>query len=232
MIPKVWNEKTYEEFSWYLKSLKDDKYREFSQGLCISKYEMLGIRIPILRKIAKQIKDISFLDVVLNNYFEEVMLEGLVIANIKDEKLFYKYFKKYIKKIDDWSLCDTFCNSIKIVRKYQDKYFKEAIKLCKSDKEYIVRVGLIIILDHFIYESNLKDILETVDNIKLDKYYINMAQAWLICELYISYPEEIEKYLKNNHLSKFTHNKAISKIRESFRVSQSQKDYLNTLKKV
>lgn len=232
MIPKVWNEKTYEEFFLYLKSLKDDKYREFSQGLCISKYEMLGIRIPILRKIAKQIKDVSFLDVVLNNYFEEVMLEGLVIANIKDEKLFYKYFKKYIKKIDDWSLCDTFCNSIKIVRKYQDKYFKEAIKLCKSDKEYIVRVGLIIILDHFIYENNLKDILETVDNIKSDKYYINMAQAWLICELYIGYPEEIEKYLKNNQLSKFTHNKAISKIRESFRVSQSQKDYLNTLKKV
>ena len=232
MIPEFWNEKTYKEFTSYLMSLKDDKYKEFSKSLCSSKYEMIGIRIPLLRRIAKQIKDISFLDVVKNNYFEEVMLEGLVIANLKDEKIFYQYFKNYIKKIDNWSICDMFCNSIKIVDKYQDKYFKEAIKLCKSNKEYIVRVGLIMILNHFIKYDNLNKIIEIIDLIESDKYYINMAQAWLICELYINYPQEIEEYLKNNKLNKFTHNKSISKIRESFRVSKDKKDYLNTLKKV
>lgn len=231
MLPELWNKETYKQFVLYLISLKDDKYREFSISLCDSKYKMLGIRIPILRKIAKNIKDISFLDVVLNDYFEEVMLEGLVIANIKNEQIFYDYFKKYIVKIDNWSVCDTFCNSIKIVRKYQYKYFKEALKLCKSNKEFVVRVGLIMILNHFISEKNLKDILETIDNITSDKYYINMAEAWLICELYINYPREIEEYLKDNKLNKFTHNKAITKIRESFRVSKSKKDYLNTLKK-
>lgn len=231
MLPEVWNKDTYEQFILYLDSLKEDKFKEFSLSLCDSKYEMLGIRIPLLRKIAKGIKDISFLDVVCNNYFEEVILEGLVIANIQNESLFDNYFKKYIVKIDNWCICDTFCNSIKIVKKNNDKYFKEALKLCKSNKEFIVRVGLIMILNYFISKDNLDIILETMDNIKSDKYYINMAEAWLICELYINYPQEIEKYLKNNKLNKFTHNKAIAKIRESFRVSKSKKDYINTLKR-
>ena len=70
-----------------------------------------------------------------------------------------------------------------------------------------------------------------LDNIKSDKYYINMAEAWLICELYIYYEEETTNYLKNNQLNTFTHNKAISKIRESYRISKENKDYLNTLKR-
>lgn len=233
MIPEYWTEENYLKFQNYLRSISSEKTKEFSQKLIFTKYEITGIKMPVLRSIAKQIGKTNYEDYLVHEptTYEEVMLHGLVIATIKDEKIFYPYFKNYIKKIDNWSLCDTFCNSIKIVKKYQDKYFKEAIKLCHSNKEYIVRVGLIMILSHFILEDNLSEILDVIDNIESDKYYINMAISWLICELYINYPQPIEKYLKNNKLNKFTHNKAISKIRESFRVSQDKKDYLNTLKK-
>jgi 3-methyladenine DNA glycosylase AlkD len=195
---------------------------------------MLGIKIPILRSIAKEISKTNieeFLKVSNENYFEEIMLQGFVISYIKKEKVFYSYFKKYIKRIDNWSLCDSFCNSIKIVEKYEEKYFKEAIKLSLSEEEFISRVGLIIILNHFIKEENITVIFDTLNKIKTDKYYINMAEAWLVCEIYTKYPKLALEFIKNNTMNDFTHNKSISKIHDSYRVSLEEKEYLNTLKR-
>ena len=170
MINKNWKKENYEEFVNYLSSLKDIKYKEFHQSLVLnSKYEMIGIRLPIMRSIAKEISKgniFDFLNCVQNKYYEEVMIEGLAISHIKDEPTFYKYFKSYITKIDNWALCDSFCNSIKIVRKYEDKYFKESVKLSLSSKEFISRVGLIMILSHFISANNLNIIYDTY------QYYI------------------------------------------------------------
>lgn len=235
MVPDNWNEESYKDFIEYLISIKDEKYKEFHSSLCSNcKYEMVGIRLPILRKIAKDISktDIEkFLKFSKNHYYEEVMIQGLVISNIKDELIFNTYFKEHIKKIDNWALCDTFCNSIKIVKKYEGKYFKEAIQLSLNKEEFIARVGLIMILSHFIKEENLNTIFNTLNKIETDKYYINMAEAWLICELYTKYSNQTLEFIKNNNLDKFTHNKAISKIHDSHRVSLEDKEYLNTLRR-
>ena len=166
-----------------------------------------------------------------DNSYEEVMIQGLVISQIKDEAIFYKYFIKHIKKIDNWALCDTFCNSIKIVKKYEEKYFKEAVDLALNEDEFLSRIGLVIILSHFVSDKNIKIIINTLNKIESDKFYINMAEAWLVCELYIKLPEQTLEFIKNNKLNKFTHNKAISKIHDSYRVSKEDKEYLNTLKK-
>ena len=159
------------------------------------------------------------------------MIQGLVISHIKDEQVFYKYFKKHINKIDNWALCDTFCSAIKIVEKYEDKYFKEAVDMSLSDKEFISRVGLIIILSHFISEKNLDTIFEVLNKIKSDLFYINMAEAWFVCELYIKYPKETKSFIKKNNLNKFTQNKAISKIHDSYRVSKEEKEILKKYRK-
>ena len=159
------------------------------------------------------------------------MIQGLVISHIKDEKLFYKYFKKHINKIDNWALCDTFCSAIKIVEKYEDKYFKEAVDMSLSDKEFISRVGLIIILSHFVSDKNLDTIFEVLNKIKSDLFYINMAEAWLVCELYINYPKETKNFIKKNNLNKFTQNKAISKIHDSYRVNKEEKEVLKSYRK-
>ena len=230
----TWNDEKYREFIEYLKSLHDEKYKEFHSSLVLnSKYEMIGIRVPIMRDIAKNISKSNiedFLKYVQDKYYEEIMIQGLVISHIKDENTFYKYFKEFINKIDNWAVCDSFCSSIKIVEKYEAKYFKEAIKLALEKSEFISRVGLIIILNHFIAKDNLKDIYDTLNKIQSDKFYINMAEAWLICEMYIKYPKETKKFLGNNNLNKFTQNKAISKIRDSYRVSKEEKEMLNGLK--
>lgn len=235
MIPEKWNKKTYKEFVEYLISIKDEKYKEFHSSIVLdSKYEMIGIRLPKMREIAKEISktDIEdFFNVAQEKYYEEVMIQGLVISHIKDENVFNKYFKSHIKKIDNWALCDTFCCSIKIIKKYEDKYFNEAIKMSLSEEEYISRTGLVMILSSFVNEKNINTILNTLNQITSDKFYINMAEAWLICDLYIKFPKETMKFIKANKLNKFTHNKAISKIHDSYRVSKEDKEYLNTLRR-
>lgn len=232
---KEWNKEDYKKFVDYLITLQDKKYKEFHSSLVLnSKYEMIGIRVPIMRELAKKIAKSNieeYLKYAQDNYYEEVMIQGLVISHIKDEKTFYKYFKQFIKKIDNWALCDSFCSSIKIVEKYEDKYFEEAIKLCLNTKEFLSRVGLVTILNHFVSENNIAKICETLNKIESDKFYINMAEAWLVCEMYIKFPKETLKFIKQNNLNKFTHNKAISKIHDSYRVSKEDKEYLNTLRK-
>ena len=232
---KTWNEEEYKKFIKYLISLQDKKYKEFHSSLVLnSKYKMIGIRVPIMRDIAKKISKTNiedFLRFAKDNFYEEVMIQGLVISNIKDEKIFYKYFKKHIKKIDNWALCDSFCSSIKIVRKYEEKYFKEATKLSLNKDEFLSRVGLVIILNNFISKKNLNDIFNTLNKINSDEFYINMAEAWLLCEMYIKYRNETTEFIKNNNLNKFTQNKAISKIHDSYRVSKEEKELLNSFKK-
>ena len=232
---KTWTEETYKEFVKYLTSIQDKKYREFHSSLVLnSKYEMIGIRVPIMRDIAKKITkgDIeSFLEHAQDKYYEEVMMQGLVISHIKDEKLFYKYFNEYINKIDNWALCDSFCSSIKIVKKFEEKYFTEATKMAVSNNEFVSRVGLVVILDHFIEQNNLDAIFYTLNKIQSDKFYINMAEAWLLCEMYIKFPNETQDFLKKNSLNKFTQNKAISKIHDSYRVSKEEKELLNIYRK-
>lgn len=235
MIPSKWNKESYSDFINYLISIKDEKYKEFHSSLVLnSRYEMIGIRLPVMRQIAKEIvkTDINgFLENAQDRYYEEVMIQGLVISHIKDEETFNKYFQRHITKIDNWALCDTFCNSIKIVKKYEERYFTEAIRMCLNKEEFISRTGLVMILSNFINEKNLDDIFDTLNKIHSDKFYINMAEAWLLCELYIKYPKQTLPFIKQNNLNIFTHNKAISKIHDSYRVSKEDKEYLNSLRR-
>lgn len=231
-----WNEETYRLFLNYLIAQKDEEYKEFHSSLVLnSKYEMIGIRVPTMRKIAKIIAKTTEIEAFLKNskdkYYEEVFIQGLVISHIKDEKLFEKYFTNFIYKIDNWAICDSFCSSIKIVEKYDEKYFEKALELALNEQEFLSRVGLVTILNHFISEKNLDIIFDTLNKIDSDKFYINMAEAWLICEMYIGFPKQTRNFLNKNRLNKFTQNKAISKIHDSYRVSAEEKEYLNKLRK-
>ncbi len=232
---KTWNEENYGKFIKYLISLQDINYKKFHSSLVLnSKYEMIGIRMTVMREIAKNISKSNieeFLRYVQDKYYEEVMIQGLIISHIKEESKFYKYFKIYINKIDNWAICDSFCNSIKIIRKHEEKYFKYAIKYALNKEEFISRVGLVIILNHFINKKNLDIIFDVLNRIDSDKFYTNMAEAWLLCEMYIKFPKETMSFLEKNNLNKFTQNKAISKIHDSYRISKEEKDLLNNFRK-
>ena len=236
MIDKniIWNNKSYEAFRKYLYSKKEeDSFINFSKKLIFTKYEMIGVKVPVLRGIAKEISktDIcSFLDIVESNTYEEVMLEGLVISYIKDYNLFKSYFNSFIKKIDNWSICDVCISSMKIVRKHQDDVLKNIKRYLKSKDEFIVRVGIILLLDYYIEDKYIDDVFILIDKINREEYYINMAIAWLVSVCFVKYKDKTYNYLKNNGLSKFTYNKAIQKMIESLRVSDDDKEVLRKMK--
>ena len=159
------------------------------------------------------------------------MIKLLVIANIKDIDELMIYFDDAVNLIDNWALCDTFCNSLKLINKNKDYFLTKIDELINSNKTYHIRVGLIILLCFYVEEKYLDLIIKYLDNIKSDEYYVNMAEAWLICEIFIKYENIGLKYLEHNHLNKFTVNKAISKIRDSYRVSEYMKGYILKFRK-
>ena len=207
---------------------QDLKYQEFSKRIIDSKYEIIGIRMPELKKMSKEVST-DILEFDNEKYYEEVMLKLLVISKLKDIEKYDYYLNKYINKIDCWSLCDSFVASSKIIKKNKEHYFKVVEKLLKEKYQFSVRVGLVILLNYYVEEEYLSKIFKLVDNIKREEYYIKMAIAWLLSICYIKYQDKTSKYLDNNKLDNFTYNKTISKICDSYRVDKNDKERLKEL---
>ncbi|MBQ7411002.1 MAG: DNA alkylation repair protein [Clostridia bacterium] len=219
--------------------LQDKKYREFNKNLCPdTNKEMLGIRIPILRKLAKEIlkENNDWKDFAKNEnakYFEEVILQGLIIAYSKlefEEKL--EYISLFVPRIDSWAICDTFVPTLKIKDEYLEKYWNYILKYLNSDKEFEIRFAVISMLDYFINDEYVDRVIEKLDKISHDGYYVKMGVAWTLAEIGIKYNEEAMKYLKSkNNLDKFTYNKTLQKMIESYRIDSKQKDILRQMKR-
>ena len=225
-LEKNWTEGSYLEFQKELLQLEDPTYKEFNFKIIFTNYEKIGIRVPLLKELAKKIGKedaISFLKVVKNTYYEEVLLEGFVISTIKDIDTALPYFDSYIKKIDNWALCDCVISSMKIVKSNRKVFFRKIKQYLKSKKEYIVRVGLVLLLCYYIDDEYIDSIFSLCNHVKIDTYYVNMANAWLISECFLKYKKKTLDFLKENELNKFTQNKAISKIRDSYRASDFDK---------
>lgn len=219
--------------------LQDKKYREFNKNLCPdTNKEMLGIRIPILRKLAKEIlkENNGWKDFVKNEnvkYFEEVILQGLIIAYSRlefEEKL--EYISLFVQRIDSWAICDTFVPTLKIKDEYLEKYWNYILKYLNSDKEFEIRFAVISMLDYFINDEYVDKVIEKLDKISHEGYYVKMGVAWTLAEIGIKYNEKAMKYLKSkNNLDKFTYNKTLQKMIESYRIDSKQKDILRQMKR-
>lgn len=233
LIRDSWNEEDYREFINYLFEIRDIKYKEFHSGLSVGN-NVIGIRTPILKKMAKDISKGNyreFLSLLKENYYEEVTLYGLIICNIKEMNESIKYLNIYKERINNWASCDLFCTGYKIVLKYKDYFWKYINDNISSGNLWVRRMCFVLILSYYIEEEYLEDIFKLCDKYNMKEYYARMSVAWLISICYIKYSSVTLKYIKNNKLDDFTHNKAIQKIRESYRVSREDKDYLNTLKR-
>ena len=221
-----------------LLELQDEKYREFNKKLCPdTNLEILGIRIPILRNLAKELVKEDYrpyLDNIENTYFEEVLLEGFIIGYSKvdiDEKL--ELIKRFVPKIDSWEISDTFCPTLKIKEKDKEKVWKFILPYLKSDKEFEVRFAVIMMLDYYIVDEYVDKVILELDKIENNGYYAKMAVAWTLAEIGIKYNEKAMQYLKGtNNLDEFTYNKTLQKLRESYRISKEQKEELKKMKKL
>ncbi len=225
-----------EEIREELLELSEWEYKKFTENLIPGAENILGIRTPVLRETAKKIsKDKRWKDYVLYNdmkYHEEFLLQGMVIGLSKEKyEDVIKLVEKFVPRISNWAVCDTFCTDLKIVRKNREAVWEFLQKYFNSNKEYEIRFALVIVLKYFIEEKWLDKVLVQFDKIENHEYYVQMAAAWAVAEAYVKYPEKTLSYIKKNNLDDFTHNKSIQKICESLRVDKETKEYLKTLKK-
>ena len=227
----------YKKIRQDLLNSADKKYKEFHSSLCPGTDNIIGVRVPVLRNYAKKLsKQENFKDYISFNktvYYEEVMLQGMLIGFIKntDIKEVLEAIKNFIPKIDNWAVCDIFCAGLKAVNKNKDTFWNFIQKYLKSKKEFELRFALVIILDYFIDDKHIKDALNIFDNIKHDGYYVKMAIAWAISVAFVKFPEITMMYLKNNYLDDWTYNKALQKICESLRVSKETKKIIKAMKR-
>lgn len=227
LIISKWDKDLYNQYVEYLFSVSDKSLVDFNKKIVNTNQEIIGVRTPILRDIAKSISkgDIeSFLLQVNDKYFEENLIEGFVIGYIKDKDIFMKYFNCFIQRIDNWATCDTCVSSFKIMKRFD--FFGVAKDLAFKDNEFLARVGIIIMLDYYIDEKYVDEIIAVVSKINSEYYYVNMAISWLVSVLFVKFRTNTLELLKQRILPVFVQNKAIQKIRDSYRVSKEDKDML------
>lgn len=214
--------------------MQDLKYKEFNSDLCPNVDNIIGVRIPILRKYAKELYKNNELNEIkiLDHYYEELMIQGMIIGFQTNENIenVIQQIKQFVPKINSWAVCDTFSAGLKITKKYPKEMF-EVVKLyLKSKKEYELRFSIVMLLDYYINDEYIDEVLEILGNVKSDKYYVQMANAWAIAECLVKYYEKTKTFLQNTNLDKFTHNKAIQKAIESYRITDDKKQELRKMK--
>lgn len=216
--------------------LADNKYKKFHSSLCPGVNNMLGVRIPNLRLLAKKIINSDnykeFIEQTDCIYYEEIMLQGMIIGMAKmDVVKTCNYLRNFIKKINNWAVCDTLCAGLKITNKNLEYIWNFINKYINSTQEFEVRFAVVMMLDFYINENYIDKVLEKLNNINHDGYYVKMAVAWAISIAFIKEQEKTMYFLNNNKLDKFTYNKALQKIIESYRVDEHTKSKIHLMKR-
>ena len=219
-----------------LLELADPKYKEFHSGLCPGTDNIIGVRVPVLRNYAKELAKEYQINELLkqidNQYYEEIMLQGMLIGLAKqDFKTIQKQIEEFVPKIDNWAVCDVFCAGLKVTKKKKEEMWHFIQKYLLSDQEFEIRFAVVMILDYYIEEDYLEKDFKIFDAITSQAYYVQMAVAWAISIALIKFYDKTIKYLENAKLDNFTYNKALQKAIESYRITDDRKEKLRQMKK-
>ncbi len=217
-----------------LEELAEEGYREFNKSLTPGKENILGVRLPALRKLAKQLVKEDwrgYLKEAKDDSMEEVMLQGMVIGycNAEIEEIL-SLARAFIPKIDCWPVCDSFCGGLKITKKHMERMWEFIQPYLASDKEYELRFGVVMLL-YYLQPEYASLAFAHFDQIKHEGYYVKMAVAWVLSMYYVQLPELTMEYLKYNALDKFTYNKTLQKIVESLKVDPETKLRIKAMKR-
>lgn len=188
----------------------------------------------MIRKIAKEIikeQNLSFLDEANYNILEEKLLCAFLIGYAKlpiEEKLVM--MRSFIPKIDNWSVCDSFCASFQLKKTEKARVFDFLQPYLHSLEEYQARFGIVMLLDHFIEDEYIDMVLQRIKECECEMFYTQMASAWAISVCMVYFPEKTIKVLEEKSLCTFVQNKGIQKSMESYRINDETKQYIKTLK--
>lgn len=219
----------------HILSLADEPYQKMQNKIVPGVENILGVRVPKLRSLAKQLAKgdwRTYLSSVQGTFYEEIMLNGLVIGYAKmeqDEVL--ELIEDFVPKINNWAVCDVCCSSFKTAAKDKEKLFAFLQPYLKSRSEFEVRFAAVMLMDFFINDEYIDRVLKIYDGIHHDGYYVKMAVAWALSVCFVKYPEKTMLFLQSNNLDDWTYNKTLQKIVESYRVDDSTKAVIRGMKR-
>ncbi len=219
---------TYSQFLDKITPHAEEEFAAFQRRFIFTERKILGIRTPTLRKLAKEIEvDIQTLFSYPNEYYEVVFIK-LTVASQLPYECFLEYVEPCVSLIDNWALCDSF--KAKCIHRNRRAFLSVIERLFQTGKEYYVRYALVVLLAEYVEEEYLPSVLSYIRRADTRSYYVHMAVAWLTAELLVKYYDTGVALLKEGVLSKKTHNKAIQKAIESYRITKERKDALRALK--
>jgi len=213
----------------------EEEYKKFQSSLIPGEDRLLGVRLPFLRELAKEIANEDwreYLNTAEDEYYEEIMLQGLVIGYAKaSPEEILQYVARFVPKITNWGVCDSFCTVLKLAKKHPQMVWEFIQPYLKSGKEFEIRFAVIMMLAHFINDHSIDQVISSLDKVHHEGYYVKMGVAWAISVCFVKYPEKTMVYLKNCGLDDFTYNKSLQKIVESYRVDPESKVIIRSMKR-
>ena len=218
-------------------ALKDEEYAAFQSKLTpgIDSSLFIGVRVPECRKLAKSliknnIEEVNeFLKELPHKYYDENMLHGLLLSEIKDYERSIELVEEFLPYVDNWAVCDIMKPAS--FKKHKNELIEVLRRWMKSDKEYTIRFGIEMLMSFYLDDDFKKEYLKDVSKIRSDKYYVNMMIAWFFATALAKKWDDTIIYIEKNSLDIWTHNKTIQKAIESYRITDKQKDYLRSLKR-
>ena len=213
---------------------QDQAYADFQAKLTptIPREKFIGVRVPDVRAIAKSYKKDEevplFMAALPHNYYDENMLHGLLISEIKDYGKCLEELDKFLPFVDNWAVCDIM--SPKVFKKHRPELMTEIRRWTASDHVYTCRFGIEMLMSHYLDDDFRPEYLEIPASVISDEYYVNMMIAWFYATALAKQWDAAIPFIEKYRLGKWVHNKTIQKARESFRITPEQKEYLNILK--
>jgi len=219
-----------------LEALRDEKYRAFTAKLIPNVCNVLGVRTPLLRKLARElVKDASFdiknfLRLNTQRYMEFTLLQAFVIGlrNTAREEFFFDV-KNFVPKINNWAVCDGFCSSLKLVNTYKSEFFDFLQLYLDSEEEYELRFGVVMLLDYYITEEYIDRVLNILVSRRHDGYYAQMAIAWALSMCYVKFFDKTHTTVLGAEIQPSVLKKTIRKVCESLQSTESQRQLLREL---
>ena len=214
--------------------LSDAEYAAFQSKLApnIAPDKFIGVRVPALREFAKEFSKspecAEFLNTLPHEYYDENLLHSILLEKVKDYKGCMELVERFLPYVDNWAVCDTL--RPKVFAKHRAELLPKLREWTASDKTYTCRFGIDMLMTHYLDDAFQPEYPELVASVRSDEYYVRMMAAWYFATALAKQWDAVIPYIENRRLDKWTHNKAIQKAVESYRITAEQKTYLRSLR--
>lgn len=231
LVKDIWDAGDYIQLSEYMKEISDEKCRKFNQKIIPDTVAQYGIKVPVLRNMAKKIAKgnyRSFVKGFAGEKYEDILLLGLVLSYAKsDYDTMLSDMKFYAQKISNWALCDTVV--FYGVEKHLDRFYGDVLYFIYSQNPWLVRYGLTYLMRYYLDSVHIKDVLMRTYLAQNDFYYVKMMRGWLFATAFAKCPNECYEFFSHNRLDEETAKITISKARDSFRINKEDKKKIKEL---